>query len=336
MNENLSSNLDTLETSDQNRPPESYRKFCISNCKVEYDATREAISIKDGVDGTNRLRSFDECRTGAWFARNIETHIVKVMSSSCKQRWCPMCAATRRWFLQQQVSGWLNVVKQPKFLTLTLKHSDDPLDDQIQRLYDCFRKFRKLKFFKQHVKGGVWFFQIHKAKSDNLWHPHLHCVLDADWMDKYVISAHWEVITGDSKIINIKEVKDVSKMAEYVARYAARPSILSKLDEPDRLELMTCLHGRRLVGCWGEAKRITLRPAKPPDSGDWKNLAKFGTVMIMLGHDDRADAIWKAFKTGTECPDDCDLQDIEDFFDGVERFNSKTVEDNYQLYLDFY
>lgn len=331
-----SSNLDTLETSVDSRPPESYRKFCISNCKPEYDATSEAIAVKDEIDGTNRLKAFNDCRTGAWFARNVVTGKVKVLSSSCKNRWCPMCASTRRWFLSQQVSEWLTSAKDPKFLTLTLKHTRYPLDDQIQKLYDSFKKYRKLKDFKKHVKGGVWFFQIHKAKSDNLWHCHLHCVLDAEWMDKYKLSAAWEVITQDSKIVNIKEVKDPEKMSEYVARYAARPSMLAGLEEPDRLELMTCLHGRRLVGTWGTARAISLRPAKPPDSEDWKHVGYFSTVVAMLGSDSRADSIWQAYKNDSEIPEDCNLRDIENFTGDKPIHNSIIVDEFKQLNLGFF
>jgi len=186
------------------------------------------------------------------------------------------------------------------------------------------------------VRGGVWFFQIHKSKADNQWHPHLHCVIDSPWLDKYALSAGWELVTKDSKIINIKEVRDESSMAEYVARYAARPSMLVDLADPDRLELMTCLHGRRLVGTWGNARTISLRPCKPPDAGDWKYIGQFTTVALMLGYDDRADAIWNAYKNDTECPDDCDLRDIENHIDNVEIYNSRSVEEHKQIFLDFY
>lgn len=336
MSEKLSSNLDTLETSEHTRPPESYRKFCISHCPDEYQATRDAYEFYDEETNGRHVKSFDECRTGAWFARNIKTGKVKILSSSCKLRWCPMCSATRRWFLTQQVSEWLKTAKQPKFLTLTIKHSTNLLDEQIQKLYNCFRSYRRLNLIKRSVKGGVWFFQIHKSKNDGLWHPHLHCVIDSEWMDKYKLSAAWEVVTKDSNIINIKEVKDTETMAEYVARYSARPSVLKTLPIPDRLELMSCLHGRRLVGTWGTARAISLRPSKPPDSKDWKHIGYYRNIIGLLGADDRADTIWHAFKTDSVCPEDCNIQDIEGFTNEVHVYDHKTTEDNKQMFLNFY
>lgn len=312
MNEKLSSNLDTLETSGDSRPPESYRKYCITHCQDEYQASLDAYADFDLEDGKSRVVTLEQCRTGAYFVRNRKTAKVKVLSSSCHLRWCPMCSATRRWFLTQQVSDWLTTVRQQKFLTLTVQHYEEPLQKQIDFLYESFKKFRKTKFIKNHVRGGIWFFQIHRAKSDGLWHPHLHCVIDAAWMDKFKISATWEFVTKTSKIINIKEVKNADSMAEYVARYAARPSLLSHLDVPSRYELLQALHGRRLVGTWGNARSITLRPSKPPDADDWVKVGYYRKVIWTMDTDPRARSIWTAFKNDTELSEDCNILDNTD------------------------
>ena len=311
MSESDQSQLDSLETSGVSRPPESYRKICKSTCPDELTATRSLYEIFDVSKSSARLENFDNCRTGAYFVRNVLTGKVRVRSSSCKLRWCPMCSATRRWFLTQQVSSWLKTAKKPKFLTLTLAHSTDSLDTQLVRLYGSFRKYRKLNIMKRNVSGGVWFFQIHKAKADNLWHPHLHCVIDSEWIDKYELSTAWKAVTGDSEIICIKEVKDSEAMAQYVARYAARPSLLTSLDTSDRLELAESLHGRRLVGTWGNARSISLRPGKPPDADNWESVGSYSTVHGLYSTDARAKAIWDAYRTDGVIPSDCTLIEFE-------------------------
>lgn len=336
MSETNSSKLDTLETNGSQRPPESYRKFCISHCQDELLATESLYSLFDTEHSNSRLDALNNCRTGAYFVRNKITGRVRVVSTSCKLRWCPMCAATRRWFLTQQVSAWLKKTEQPKFLTLTLAHSEEPLADQLERLYTSFRKYRKLNLLKRSIRGGVWFFQIHRAKSDDLWHPHLHCVIDSPWIDKYELSTAWELVTKTSKIIDIKEVKDESKMAEYVARYAARPSLLSSLDVRARIELAEALHGKRLVGCWGSARSISLRPSRPADADDWIDVGSWTTVTELLETDDRASNIWQAYKNNTECPEGCTLRDLEDNILGLEKWNTSPAHENYQAWLDFY
>ena len=247
-----------------------------------------------------------------------------------------MCASTRRWFLTQQVAPWLQVCKKPKFLTLTLAHCEAPIDSQIDYLYTCFRKFRNQKFVKDSVQGGIWFFQIKKSKSDRLWHPHLHCVIDSDFMDKFMLSASWANITKTSKIIDIKTVTSQESMADYVARYAARPSILADLDPTDRLDLVSALHGRRLVGTWGSGRSISLRPAKPPDADDWTHVGHWQTVVGCLDSDYRARAIWRAYQTDMELPEDCSLRELENQINDLPVYTKRTTEEHFQMFLDFY
>lgn len=336
MNEVSPVQLEDLETTGLSRPPTTYRNFCVTHCQAELTATREAYEAFDNAHQGSHTRSLDDCRTGAWFARNRITGKVRVLSSSCKLRWCPMCSSTRRWFLTQEVATWLKSAKKPKFLTLTLAHLTSPLERQIVHLYKCFRKFRKLKILKQSVEGGVWFFQIKKSDTDGLWHPHLHCVIDSEYISKFDLSAAWAAVTITSNIIDIRKISNCDNAAQEVARYASRPAMLEKFDEADRLELLESLHGRRLVGTWGTARSISLRPSKPPDAGDWINVGSWGLIVELVRDDYRAAAIWNAFKNDSECTEDCNLSDFELELNGEpEPYHWKPPE-CYQAWLDFY
>lgn len=336
MNSKSSSKLDTLETTIDSAPPESYRKFCIANHPDEYQASLDSYRDFDFEDGKDRASTLSQCRSLAYFARNCITGKVKIISQACHLRWCPMCSSTRRWFLTQEVSKWLTTAKQPKFLTLTCVHSSEYLNDQIEHLYESFRKFRQYKYLKTSVRGGVWFFQIHRSKTDRLWHPHLHCVIDSPWLDKYRLSELWKKATITSEIINIKEVKNASSMAEYVARYAARPSLLSSLDVPSRMELLLALHGRRLVGTWGSARSIVLRPSKPPDSDNWKNVGYFSEVVYRLDDDPNAKAIWEAYKNDWILSEDCNILPKSHKDNQLKIDWTRSVLEHEQMYLDFW
>lgn len=335
MNEVSPVQLEHLETSGTSRPPETYRKFCVVHCKAELEATRSAYESFDLAHNGSHLESLDSCRTGAWFARNRVTGRVRVLSSSCKLRWCPMCSSTRRWFLTQEVSTWLKTAKKPKFLTLTLAHITSPLERQILHLYKCFQKYRKLKIMKQNVEGGVWFFQIKKSDSDNLWHPHLHCVIDSEYISKFDLSAAWAAVTITSNIIDIRKIDDCDNAAQEVARYASRPAMLANLDEADRLELLESLHGRRLVGTWGTARSMSLRPSKPPDADDWINVGSWSLIVELIRDDYRAAAIWNAFKNDSKCDEECTLCDLEnEISNGPKPPLWESVE-RHQAWLDF-
>jgi hypothetical protein len=213
--------------------------------------------------------------------------------------------------LAGQVKEWLETIEKPKFLTLTLKHSHNELTNQIDHLYKSFRKLRLMKEYKGLFKGGVWFFQIKRSESDDLWHPHLHCVIESKFVEFDKLWKAWLRITGTSKIVDIRGVKDPDEVAEYVARYAARPSDLAGMDVSSQLELVTALHGRRLVGTWGSAREISLSPSKPQDADKWQNIGSWWLVASLYDHDIRAKKIWKAFKLAKPIDAGDSLRELE-------------------------
>ncbi len=301
----------TLETSVCETLPATLRQHLTRHSTAEVDASRYVYSLLPGRNTEKRLANFDQCKTRSWFTRHDDTGEVKVVSSSCKLRWCPLCSNARKYHLAKQVKEWLESVKSPKFLTLTVKHSSIGLDAQIDHLYRSFRKLRQMKAYKKLFKGGVWFFQIKKSDTDGLWHPHLHCVIQSAYVDHSKLWKAWLLITGTSKVVDVRSVKDDDNVAEYVARYAARPSDLAGLEVADQLELVTALHGRRLVGTWGSARVISLSPSKPPDAGKWQNVGSWWLVAAMHEHDERARAIWKAFRLNKPLSIDDSLYEFE-------------------------
>ena len=303
--------LEPIETTVRQAPSNTLRQHLTRNNPAEIEASRHVYEILGGESPEKRIDRFDKCKSQAWFVRNSETGLVKVVSSSCKLRWCPLCANAKKYHLAEQVSEWLESVDKPKFLTLTLKHSTNCLSDQIDQLYKSFRKLRLFKEYKKLIHGGVWFFQIKKSKHDDLWHPHLHCVIDAKYIDHTKLWKTWLTITHTSKVVDIRSVKDEAQVAEYVARYAARPSDLAELQLGDQLELVTSLHGRRLCGTWGTARVVSLTPSKPQDSDDWKNIGSWWMVATMFDTDKRANHIWKAFQTNKPLDIADSLNDFE-------------------------
>lgn len=366
--ENLAPLVHAIETTGHNQMPRTYRQHSESACKPEIDATREAYALMSGKNQQKRLDSFDTCRIGAWFVRHVLTGDLRVATKSCKLRWCPLCAKKRSWFLVEQIKPWAESVHRLKFLTLTLKHSDAPLHDQIDNLYTFFQKFRKLKYLKDHMHGGVWFFQIKKSESSGQWHPHLHCLIDAEFMHREKLSQLWQRTTLTSMVVDIRKADDTAKVAEYVGRYSARPSTLAELDIGDRLEMVEALHGRRLMGTWGTAKYkpeyeyqdeagkildskpddmenilcnelshtgIATALKKPADAGDWKYIAGWSTVHGCLRDDDNARKIFHAWKMDEPLELGIDMRHIEKYIYNLADFEPKEPPENRQLYLDF-
>ena len=327
--------LDAIETSGHLSMPRSYRGHSTSECDDELQATRQAYESMRDDSAERRMLAFDTCRNRAWFVRHEETGDVRVAAKSCKLRWCPLCSKKRQWFLVQQFMPWIESVRELKFLTLTLKHTEAPLSEQVSTLYKFFQKFRKLKFLRDNMRGGIWFFQITKSKTDGLWHPHLHCVIDSKYMSQARLSQLWQRTTLTSKVVDIQAVKDPGRVAEYVGRYSARPSSLADMSLDERLEVMTSLHGRRLVGTWGTAHDITLAMKKPDDAGKWKHIGAWSTVWGCLGSDVNAKAIFDAWRKNETLDNGVNMRHIERHWGPLPLPEPRAPVENRQLFIEW-
>lgn len=289
------------ETSVHLGSPSSFRSFVTSGCKKDVLFNGSVYETIDRRDDAKRLQSFNDCRSSAWFVRHRVTRKVRVASSRCGLRWCPLCIKTKRFIMVQSIVPWLKAAKKPKFVTLTLKHSDAPLSFQIDSLYEAFKKLRRRPWIKKRLTGGVWFFQVKKSDNDGRWHPHLHLLTDGRFIEHERICQIWKEVTHGSSVVDLKAVKDPKKAAEYVARYASAPCRLSDLSESDAVEVVDSLHGRRICGTWGNGRDIKLAPSKCPDAEDWEFLESFTAVIFKRRSSDYHKMIYESYVKDTVC-----------------------------------
>ena len=285
-----------IETPGRRPLPETFQAYRANFDMQKWRASGELYYAVDREHQTEYLNKWDRCREFAWFARHKMTGEVRVFSSACRLRWCSLCADARRGFVTHTVAEWLTTAKYPKFLTLTLKHSDAPLAQQVKNLYDYFRKFRKAKFVKDAIGGGIWFFQIKRSKKSGQWHPHIHCVVDGKYMKQKTLSELWCKITFGSKVVDIRPIRNIEKGAAEVARYASTPADLKTTDPSDYVELFDSLHGKRSCGTWGTAKSVSLRQPKADDVMQWINIGSWTVMYASQGREAAALMIIKAWE----------------------------------------
>lgn len=300
-----------IETTDGAERSLSYRAFKGQKHFIEVRKIQEIYETLGKDPNGPFLDRFNRCSTFAWFVRHKKTGNVFVRSSACRIRWCPLCGETRQQFLTKQTKKWLDCQKHPKLLTLTVKHSDKDVTEQIDHLYRSFQKLRKRKLFKRKVRGGIWFFQIKRSKDGNQWHPHLHVMLAGKYLERKALSALWFTVTGDSEVIDIRAVKDKERSAKHVARYAVKPADVTELSLDNSVSVVKALKGRRLVGTFGTAKELSLRPQKNEDVADYENIGSWNFVIHMQGSNERADAILNAFFGKTPLTNGNSLNEIE-------------------------
>lgn len=280
----------------------SFREECLDPCIEEYYATWDTYCQLDGIDGKTRIDLLEDCRIYAWFTVNLQTRMVRIATNSCRLRWCPVCSRALSKFRENSLGHWVVENDPCRFLTLTLKHTDDSLSCQIDRIYKSFSKLRKRSFFKKLCTGGIWFFQILRSKQSGQWHPHIHCLISGEFIPHRHIVEHWSQITGGSSIVDIRPIRDVIAVSKYVARYSSRPAQLEKYNNADRREIVLSLEGRRLCGKWGTGRSCELSNKLKVDISAWREIGKYTTVNESRYRNRLAKLIWKCWKTGRPLP----------------------------------
>ena len=318
--------LDNLSTSSEQKKLTTYRQYLLRGIEPDYNRAYEYY-IGDRVNRYDyRQLRFISCHNRAIFARNTTTGAVRVLAKSCHLRFCPICNKSREKLIRKKVSDWLSVKFYPKFMTLTLKHSNDDLRDQINKLYHCFRDFRKIKLLKKKVTSGIWFFQITKDPKTNQWHPHVHCIITGSYIPQRELSREWLRITGDSKIVDIRLIKDVQNAACEVARYAACAANIKKFSVDELSILETALKKRHVCGTWGKCKKLKLLSPLKYVASEWQTLGSWNAVIGNMANNEIAKAIYDAWQNRTPLFGDFSIEYMDDFIKGLDPPDDVSIE----------
>lgn len=212
-----------------------------------------AAMIRTG-QSASRISSFCACGACSWLQRREKpdgTLEHRISTSTCNDRLCTPCANTRSWRLQLALKSRMNS-KRLSFITLTLAGKDQGLTEKLDRLYKHFRALRAHPLWAEKVEGGAAFLEIKYNDKAKRWHPHLHIICEAGYIDQGELSDVWRGITRDSYIVDIKRVKDHAGAAAYVTKYASKPLNTSFSASTDLLdEALQALVGRRLALTFG-------------------------------------------------------------------------------------
>jgi hypothetical protein len=201
--------------------------------------------------------------------RNVnQPDLFKTVLERCHDRLCLPCAKERQAIIEANFTACLTDPPY-RFLTLTLRHSNDPLLDQLNRLYRHFRALRRTPYWHDHVTGGAAFCEIKLARDAHSWHPHLHMLIAGVYMDQGDLSDLWHRVTGDSSIVDIRLVRDTRRAAHYVAKYSTKPLPASVIRDPAALaEALPAVAHRRLIVTFGDWRHI--RTTAAPDDHTWQ------------------------------------------------------------------
>lgn len=181
---------------------------------------RQALEAAGG--SAEQMNNFDNCGSMAYAQWSEIAQRFRISASYCKCRHCEPCARSKAGKLAANLKKRLKEAKRHEYrlFTLTLRHSNAPLIDQIKRLYACFKKLRQTKAWKASQQGGVMILEVKWSATG--WHPHIHNVVQGDFMKNTELSALWKEITGDSHIVDVRAITRGEDAAHYVTKYLTK------------------------------------------------------------------------------------------------------------------
>lgn len=260
--------LDPLETSGfgpDNLSQTFRHSGWVRQRRLVYEALREA-----GCSPASR-DAFAYCGSTCFVlqAKNDPTNL-KLAASCCHGRFCKPCANARSRTIAMNVAQYLDR-GQCRFVTLTLKHNNRPLAENIHRLYAGFKTLRKGQLWKSTQRGGVAFLEIKRSRDRQSWHPHFHVLTQGKWIDGQKLSNAWKHITTDSFIVDVRIVNEQKTVIEYVTKYASKPFDPTLYEnQPTLVEAIKALEGRRMALTFGNWKGLQM--TEKPDKEAWEFL----------------------------------------------------------------
>jgi hypothetical protein len=215
----------------------------------------ERVSAEDGLRLKQCCSAFRVLTCGIHPLRSYPTF-------RCKKLFCPDCAAERANRLSRQTEAKIaEAMKTNKgrlcFLTLTTKNAAT-LDGGLVKLKKSFANFKRKKNFKNHIKGYFGAFEYTFNPKTNDFHIHLHLIiLRGKFWNQSDISDAWRDVTGDSFIVDIREIKNAHKGVKEVCKYPMKPTDLMTMPDDKFLEVVRMKKGTRMFvsgGCFYNVK----------------------------------------------------------------------------------
>jgi len=208
---------------------------------------------------TSRIHRFQTCGENAWVVQSSAAPIrFAIHTDKCHDRFCSPCATEHARTVARGLAAHCKNRKL-RFVTLTLKTDGEPLRSTLDRLLASFRRLRSRLFWSRHVSGGAAFLEVKWNPDLRRWHPHLHVLVEGSYMAQKNLREEWRSSTGDSYIVDIRDVPNKEIALGYVAKYASKGYDASILKDPLVLaEAMLALHGRRLMMAFKGWRRLVL------------------------------------------------------------------------------
>lgn len=245
------------------------------------------------IDALERSRrSVDHKRHRKMLACGRHAHTVVTTNGDaaiahrpCRLRACPTCSVHHARRISDRITNAIEGIDHIRFLTLTIKATAGPLSDRIDHLIDSYRRLRQTKIWSNTQRGAIGVIECTLNLQSQCYHPHLHIILDGQYVEHQGLKDAWAKATGDSSIVHIQSIPSRTAAAKYLAKYLGKDSNFDRWPPGKILEWINAMHGRRTLLTCGSLHNIQ-RPEVPKalDIDHRANPAQFGVVHKMHRH----------------------------------------------------
>lgn len=213
--------------------------------------TIHALEQSDAPNAGKLALKLRACCRSPRILQTDDTELPGLAEQPCRSRVCPKCNAGRRRALLVKLLAAAKELDSPRMITLTIRHSDEPLRQQIDRLRQAFTRLRRRSWWKRRVTAGIYTIEVTWNSGEQRWHPHIHCIVDGHYLPHRELQEHWHRATGDSYIVHVFRPNSRSEAVSYLVGYVAKSSDVERFPDQQIAEWATAVHGLRLAACLG-------------------------------------------------------------------------------------
>jgi hypothetical protein len=257
----------------------------------------------------SRIERFIQCGAGAVLQYNPKLEQHRIQARFCRDRLCPHCGHVR----SLKVARWIKSRLEDdltRHIVLSIKHTPQPLGEQVTHLWKSFRRLRQHTWWKQRRQSGIGVMEIKYTAGRNPWHPHLHIISQGMTLTHRDLSAAWRAASRGSFCVWIRPIEPDGKELWYVAKYASKPMDKTVALSPGRLaRCARDLAHRRLHQRYGTWEGSPLESRRHHLEG-WHLVSSLADAIDAAGREEVwAVAALKAI--GREIPVDIDGEECE-------------------------
>lgn len=167
----------------------------------------------------------------------------------CDDRLCAMCARERAHCLLARYREVFKNLKGVKMVTVSMRSRDQgELNQAVKELWDAFKRLRHRRIWKD-VRGAVACLEVTYNARDRTWHPHLHILVDSEYISWDWLRLAWEQVTlGEGTSVYIQKAR--KGWERELIKYITKASSLMRDDAALR-EFLGFARRKRFIRTYG-------------------------------------------------------------------------------------